>query len=87
MGNAREEFGMNDNDRWEVFVLEYANSHEPWAGLVSGMSDAGMVDLPFSFVVSWSNHERTPGVAALTALRQAQGERCGQHSHAPTCLS
>ena len=52
MGNAREEFGMNDNDRWEVFVLEYANSHEPWVGLVSGMYDAGMVDLPFSFVLA-----------------------------------
>ena len=43
---------MNDNDRWEVFVLEYANSHEPWVGLVSGMYDAGMVDLPFSFVLA-----------------------------------
>lgn len=43
---------MNDNDRWEVFVLEYANSHEPWVGLVSGMYDEGMVDLPFSFVLA-----------------------------------
>lgn len=40
------------NDRWEVFVLEYATSHEPWAGLVSGMYDAGMVDLPYSFVLA-----------------------------------
>ncbi|MFT3847387.1 MAG: N-acyl homoserine lactonase family protein [Propionivibrio sp.] len=40
------------NDLWEVFVLEYASSHEPWVGLVSGMYDAGMVDLPFSFVLA-----------------------------------
>lgn len=46
------------NDRWEVFVLEYANSHEPWVGLVSGMYNEGMVDLPFSFALARQGDRR-----------------------------
>ncbi len=39
-------------NNWEVYVIEYACSHEPWVGLVSGMYNEGMVDLPFSFVLA-----------------------------------
>lgn len=35
---------------WELFILEYARSHEPWSGLVTGME--GMVDLPYSFALA-----------------------------------
>jgi glyoxylase-like metal-dependent hydrolase (beta-lactamase superfamily II) len=38
---------------WDVFVLEYARSHQqPWVDLIAGMSGAGAVDLPFSFVLA-----------------------------------
>lgn len=40
------------SDNWNVYVLEYALSHEPWVGLVNGTHDDGMVDLPFSFVLA-----------------------------------
>lgn len=39
------------NGIWEMYLLEYAHSHEPWVGLVSGMHGEGMVDLPYSFIL------------------------------------
>lgn len=37
---------------WDVYIIEYACSHEPWVGLVNGTHDDGMVDLPFSFILA-----------------------------------
>ncbi|MET0748984.1 MAG: MBL fold metallo-hydrolase [Rhizobium sp.] len=46
------------NQPWSVHVIEYATSNEPWVGLVNGMEDDGMVDLPFSFVLATSGERR-----------------------------
>ncbi|MFP8967447.1 N-acyl homoserine lactonase family protein [Pokkaliibacter sp. CJK22405] len=37
---------------WDLYIIEYACSHEPWGGLVNGMEQEGMVDLPFSFILA-----------------------------------
>lgn len=38
---------------WDIYVLEYARSHQqPWVDLIAGMSKAGAVDLPFSFILA-----------------------------------
>ncbi|MFO0992065.1 MAG: N-acyl homoserine lactonase family protein [Hyphomicrobiales bacterium] len=38
---------------WDLFVIEYARSHQqPWVDLVSGMFEDGRVDLPFSFMLA-----------------------------------
>ena len=38
---------------WDLYVMEYARSHQqPWVDLVSGMSEDGRVDLPFSFMLA-----------------------------------
>jgi glyoxylase-like metal-dependent hydrolase (beta-lactamase superfamily II) len=38
---------------WDVYVLEYARSHQqPWVDLIAGMAQAGAVDLPFSFILA-----------------------------------
>ncbi len=40
-------------DTWDLFVLEYARSHQqPWVDLISGMYEDGKVDLPFSFMLA-----------------------------------
>lgn len=44
---------MQSKATWDIYVLEYARAHQqPWVDLVAGMSDAGAVDLPFSFVLA-----------------------------------
>lgn len=43
---------------WDLYVLEYAVSHEPWVALVNGTHDEGMVDLPFSFVLATNEDKK-----------------------------
>lgn len=44
---------MQATATWDVYVLEYARSHQqPWVDLIAGMSQAGAVDLPFSFILA-----------------------------------
>lgn len=43
---------MGDQN-WEVFVIEFARSKDqPIDSLVQGAHDAGVIDLPFSFVLA-----------------------------------
>jgi glyoxylase-like metal-dependent hydrolase (beta-lactamase superfamily II) len=38
---------------WEVFVMEFARSkNQPWVDLISGMYQEGVMDLPFSFILT-----------------------------------
>jgi glyoxylase-like metal-dependent hydrolase (beta-lactamase superfamily II) len=44
---------MADTNTWDLYVLEYARSHQqPWVDLISGMAKDGNVDLPFSFMLA-----------------------------------
>lgn len=43
------------NDNWDVHVIEFARSKDqPIASLVQGTHEAGLIDLPFSFVLARS---------------------------------
>jgi len=47
------------SNTWELFVIEYARSkQQPWVDLISGMYDAGAVDLPFSFVLAMNGDRK-----------------------------
>jgi glyoxylase-like metal-dependent hydrolase (beta-lactamase superfamily II) len=38
---------------WDVYVVEYARSkNQPWVDLISGMYHDGVMDLPFSFILT-----------------------------------
>ena len=38
---------------WDLYVMEFARSKDqPWVDLVAGMYPEGVMDLPFSFVLS-----------------------------------
>jgi glyoxylase-like metal-dependent hydrolase (beta-lactamase superfamily II) len=38
---------------WRVYVMEYARSkNQPWVDLISGMYHDGVMDLPFSFILT-----------------------------------
>lgn len=43
---------MQTDDAWNVFVVEYGCSTQPWASLVCDTYNEGMVDLPLSFIVA-----------------------------------
>ena len=59
------------NNVWDVFVLEYARSHnQPWVDLVSGMYKEGGVDLPFSFILARSGARN---VLVDTGFMQGEG--------------
>ena len=59
------------NNVWDVFVLEYARSHnQPWVDLVSGMYEEGGVDLPFSFILARSGDRN---VLVDTGFMQGEG--------------
>ena len=46
---------MAENSTWELYVLEYARSHnQPIASLIAGAFADGVMDVPFSFVVAKS---------------------------------
>jgi len=44
---------MPEAAMWEVFVMEFARSkNQPWVDLISGMYQEGVMDLPFSFILT-----------------------------------
>lgn len=43
---------MQTDDAWDVFVVEYGCSTQPWTSLVCDTYYEGMVDLPLSFIVA-----------------------------------
>ncbi|WP_119270229.1 N-acyl homoserine lactonase family protein [Taklimakanibacter deserti] len=44
---------MADAPHWDVYVIEFARSKDqPVDGLINGAHDAGVIDLPFSFVMA-----------------------------------
>ena len=76
----------SDNNLWDVFVLEYARSHnQPWVDLISGMYEEGGVDLPFSFILARSGDRNV-----LIDTGFMQGEGCSsfpQKFGIPTWIS
>lgn len=72
--------------RWEVYVIEFARSKDQLvAGLVHGAHDAGVIDLPFSFVLARSGEK----IALIDSgfMREGLGEAMAVKFGIPSWIS